>query len=111
MAIRNQRAEARLNVNEQGSLRPNGEWLSCTVLNMSSLGFLLQCQRKLAVGQSAQFKCELYPGQQLECKIEVRHVSPAGLGSKIVEIDPRGTRLCRLYLEEQYSNQLTGPRS
>jgi hypothetical protein len=36
----------------------------------------------------------------------VRHVSPAGAGTKVVEIDGRGRSLITLYLEEQYSLKL-----
>ena len=111
MAIGDKRSEARVSVREQGSLKPNGVWYPCTVLNMSNHGFLIACAHKLSVGQGAEFKCELYPGQQLECKIEIKHVSAAGAGSRIVDIGPRAIRLCQLYLEEQYSNQLTKPRS
>ena len=107
MATRNLRAEARIAVRERGSLKCGDAWFPCTVLNMSNNGFFISCNKELSVGQLLEFRCELFPGKNLECKIEIRHVSHAGMGSKIVEIDNRGINLCQLYLEEQYSHKLT----
>jgi len=53
-----------------------------------------------------EFRCELFPEKTLKCKIEVRHISPKGMGTKIREIDGRGTSLVQLYLQEQYSLKL-----
>jgi hypothetical protein len=64
------------------------------------------CSKELAVGQVLEFRCQLYPEKTLNCKIEVRHVSSHGNGTKVVEIDNRGSSLVKLYLEEQYSLKL-----
>jgi hypothetical protein len=48
-------------------------------------------------------RCELVPQKTLDCKIEIRHATDSGLGTKIVEIDNRGTALLQMYLQEQYS--------
>jgi len=78
----------------------------CLVLDMSDGGFLIMPTVTLEAGQVLDFRCELYPGRLLECKIEVRHVSDSGVGTKITEIDEKGTRLCQLYLQEHYSSKL-----
>ena len=81
-------------------------WFPCTVQDMSDSGFLIMCGKELAVGQVLEFRCQLFPERTLNCKIEVRHVSHKGMGTKVVEIDNRGTSLVKLYLEEQYSLKL-----
>ena len=81
-------------------------WFPCVVQDMSDSGFLILCSKELAVGQILEFRCELFPEKTLNCKIEVRHVSSKGMGTKLVEIDNRGARLIELYLQEQYSLKL-----
>jgi len=76
------------------------------VQNMSDSGFLILCSKEVPVGQVLEFRCQLFPEKTLNCKIEVRHISPSGMGTKVTEIDPRGTSLIQLYLQEQYSLKL-----
>ena len=107
-AMKNQelRAEARIAVRQRGDLKAQVEWFPCLVHDMSGGGFLLMCSRDVEVGQVLDFRCELFPEKRLECRIEVRHVSDAGVGTKIVEIDERGSKLCELFLQEQFSVRL-----
>lgn len=110
MKGRELRAEARIAVKERGSAKPaviiEDAWFPCMLQDMSDNGFLVLCSKEVSVGQVLDFKCELFPGKTLTCKVEVRHVSPAGAGTKVVEIDGRGRSLITLYLEEQYSLKL-----
>ena len=111
MKGRELRAEARITVRERGSLKRGSlgdaaEWFPCMVQDMSDSGFLILCSKEVSVGQLLDFRCELFPGKTLICKIEVRHISPAGMGTKVAEIDGRGNGLIKLYLEEQYSLKL-----
>ncbi|HEX9685500.1 MAG TPA: PilZ domain-containing protein [Burkholderiales bacterium] len=111
MKGRELRAEARIAVRERGSLKggtlhAGEDWFPCMVQDMSDSGFLILCSKELSVGQVLEFRCELFPGRSLNCSIEVRHVSSNGMGTKVVEIDGRGTRLIELYLQEQYSLKL-----
>jgi hypothetical protein len=111
MKGRELRAEARIPVKEKGSLSAGSvsigdAWFPCVVQDMSDSGFLILCSKDLTVGQLLEFRCELFPEKTLNCKIEVRHVSPAGMGTKIKDIDGRGSRLVELYLQEQYSLKL-----
>jgi hypothetical protein len=76
------------------------------VMDMSDNGFMLICGKKVPVGQRLQLRCELYPQKNLECKIEVRHVSDGGMGTKIVEIDQQGSSLVQAYLQELYSHAM-----
>jgi len=76
------------------------------VLDVSDHGFLIVCTKTLSTGQVLQFRCELFPQKTLECKIEIRHATDSGLGTKIVEIDNKGTGLLQSYLQEQYSTRL-----
>ena len=100
------RAEARIAVRQRGTLKAEIDWFPCLIHDMSGGGFLIMCTREVAVGQVLDFRCELFPGRRLECKIEVRHISDATIGTKIVEIDQRGRDLCQLFLQEQYSEKL-----
>jgi hypothetical protein len=109
------RAEARIPVKEKASLRGGGlvaaataddGWFPCVVQDMSDTGFLILCSKEVPVGQILDFRCPLFPEKTLSCKIQVRHISPNGMGTKVVEIDGRGSRLIELYLEEQYSLRL-----
>ena len=108
VAMRNRelRGEARISVRQRGTLKAEIDWFPCLIQDMSGSGFLVLCSREVVVGQVLDFRCELFPGKRLECKIEVRHVSDAGVGTRIVEIDQRGADLCQLYLQEQYSERL-----
>jgi hypothetical protein len=111
MKGRELRAEARIPVREKGSLSTGSvsigdAWFPCVVQDMSDNGFLILCSKDLSVGQILEFRCELFPEKTLNCKIEVRHISSAGTGTKIKDIDGRGTRLVELYLQEQYSLKL-----
>ena len=105
------RAEARIPVREkgalsEGSVNTEGAWFPCVVQDMSDGGFLILCGKELTVGQALEFRCQLFPEKTLNCKIEVRHVSSSGMGTKIIDIDRRGSGLIQLYLEEQYSLKL-----
>lgn len=111
MRGRELRAEARIAVKErgavkEGSLGAGDDWFPCVVQNMSDSGFLILCSKEVPVGQLLEFRCQLFPEKTLNCKIEVRHVGPHGTGTKVVEIDNRGSSLVKLYLEEQYSLKL-----
>ena len=111
MKGRELRAEVRIPVREKGalsagSLNTGDAWFPCVVQDMSDSGFLILCSKELSVGQVLDFRCELFPEKTLNCKIEVRHVGPHGMGTKVVEVDTRGTRLIELYLQEQYSLKL-----
>ncbi len=111
MKGRELRAEARIAVRERGSLKGEAlntgdAWFPCIVQDMSDSGFLILCGKDLSVGQDLDFRCELFPEKTLNCKIEVRHISPSGMGTRITEIDSRGTGLIQLYLQEQYSLKL-----
>ncbi|HSF20990.1 MAG TPA: PilZ domain-containing protein [Burkholderiales bacterium] len=115
MKGRELRAEARIPVKEKASLRggvlvaaatAEDGWFPCVVQDMSDTGFLILCSKEVSVGQILEFRCQLFPEKTLNCKIQVRHVSSNGMGTKVVEIDSRGSRLVELYLEEQYSLRL-----
>lgn len=115
MKGRELRAEARIPVKEKASLRggvlvaaatAEDGWFPCVVQDMSDTGFLILSSKEVAVGQILEFRCQLFPEKTLNCKIQVRHVSSNGMGTKVVEIDSRGSRLVELYLEEQYSLRL-----
>lgn len=100
------RAEARVSVRQKGALNAGKDWFPCLVQDMTGIGFQLMCGRELAVGQVLEFRCELFPDKVLTCKLEVVHLTDGGVGTKIIDIEPRGANLCQLFLQEQYSDRL-----
>jgi hypothetical protein len=112
MNMRDLRAEARIAVKTTGLLNTGLEaaghpWFPCVIHDMSDSGFLIRCSQQLQVGQTLDFQCQLFPGKTLSCMIEIRHISPAGIGTMITEIDEKGTKLVQLYLQEQYSLRMS----
>ena len=97
------RAELRAAVTRRGALTAGGDSYPCVVQDMSDSGLLIMCTRPLIVGQTLQFKCELFPDQVLECMIEVVHIGEAGVGTKIIEIDDPGAKLVQLFLQEHFT--------
>ena len=106
MKTRNLRAEARIAASQRAELNSGDAWFPCRVLDMSDNGFLLVCNKALAVGQILDLRCELYPEKLLECKVEIRHADETGIGTRIVEIDRKSIGLCQLFLQEHYSDKL-----
>jgi PilZ domain len=107
MKKRELRVERRITVSQRATLS-FGEpvWFPCMVLDVSDHGFLILCNKTLSVGQVLQLRWELIPQKTLDCKIEIRHATDSGLGTKIVEIDDKGTALLQSYLQEHYSTGL-----
>jgi hypothetical protein len=106
MITRNRRAETRIAVSQRAEVNFGDGWFPCRVLDMSDHGFLLVCNKALAVGRTLDLRCELYPEKLLECKVEVRHSDGTGIGTRIVEIDKKSISLFQLFLQEHYSNTL-----
>lgn len=106
MRTKELRAEARVEVRQRGNLNAGEEWFPCLVQDMSTIGFLLLCSRDLTVGQTLEFRCQLFPDKLLTCKLEVVHVTDGNVGTKIIDIEPKGTDLCQLFLQQQYSDKL-----
>ena len=106
MRSKDLRAEVRLPVSQKGKLNSGGIWFPCLIVDMSDSGILMMSNREIPVGQVLEFRCELFPGQFLECKLEVMHIDDTRVGTKIMEIDKKGMSLCNLFLEEQYAYKL-----
>jgi len=108
MTTRELRAEKRIRVSEKGELSTGSvnigdAWIPCQVKDLSDSGLRVVCNKQLSIGQTLELKCELFPERSLNCKIEVRHIGPSGVGTKVTEIDRRGIGLIQLYLQEQYA--------
>lgn len=101
-----QRTEPRFAISCRGTLKSGEVSFPCLVQEMSKKGFFLVSSRAHTVGQSLDLRCALYPEKNFECKLEVMHVNEAGIGTRIVAIDQKGSDLCQLYLQEQYADRL-----
>jgi hypothetical protein len=95
------RAEPRVPVNFRGTLTHGGTTTPCDIQNMCSRGFLIKHSKTLPVGRVLRLKCELFPGQSVECTVQIRHVNAQYLGAIVTEISDAGRILCQRYLEEQ----------
>ncbi len=100
------RAEARIPVTQRGNLSAGDSWFPCMVLDVSNSGFLMLCNKQLVTGQIFDFRCELYPGKFLDCKIEVMHSNDDSAGTMITDIDEKAMSLFNLYLEEKFAVKL-----
>jgi hypothetical protein len=97
------RTEPRVPVSFPGTLSIDGRSTPCLIQNMCTRGFLIKADAALPVGHCVHLRCELYPHQSIECKVQVRHVNHQCLGAKVVEIGDDEKRLCLQFLEEQRS--------
>jgi len=97
------RAEPRVAVNFPGTVTLGDTTTPCVIQNMCSRGFLIKHSKELPVGQVLQLRCELYPGQFVECSVQVRHVNKVSLGARVLEMSEEGKILCRQFLEEQHA--------
>ena len=104
------RAEARIPVTQRGKLSAGGEWFPCMVLDVSNSGFLLVSNKRLTVGDIFDFRCELYPGKVLDCKVEVMHSDNDSAGTMITHIDAKAVDLYHAFLEEKYAIKLDTPK-
>jgi hypothetical protein len=97
------RAEPRVPKSFGGTLAYDGTSIPCDIQNMCSRGFLIKHSKELPVGRVLRLKCELYPGQSVECTVQIRHVNAQYLGAIVTEISDAGRILCQRYLEEQHA--------
>ena len=100
------RTEVRIPVIQRGTLSFEDVWLPCLVENMSEHGNFIFSTRELPVGQVLELRLELFPGQFLDCKLEIKHATGTTSGTKVVEIDKNGLKLCQLFLQEQFAEKL-----
>jgi hypothetical protein len=106
MSTKDLRAEVRIPVRHRGKLKSGKDWFPCLIENMGETGIMIMSNRVFPVGQVLEFRCELFPGKFLNCKLEIMHVNDTSVGTKIIEIDKWGSRLCQLYVQEHYADKL-----
>ena len=106
MVTQELRAEVRIPVTQRGSLSAGDAWFPCMVLDVSNSGFLMVTNMHLPVGQTLDFRCELYPKKVFECMIEVMHSQDDSAGMMITEIDDNSSRLLHAYVEDKYTVKL-----
>jgi len=73
---------------------------------MCSRGFLIKHSKELPVGQVLRLQCELYPGQIVDCNVQVRHVNAQSLGARVIEMSDDAKIICQRFLEEQRAASL-----
>jgi hypothetical protein len=100
------RSEARLRQTRKGTVVVAGATSPCLIQDMSTKGFLLMSTQDFSIGEVLELSTELYPGQVLKCKVEVRRRDEDCYGTMIVEISEASARLCRQFVEEIYSDRL-----
>ena len=107
MAKKEMRTEPRLMRGRKATVALGESASPCVIQDFSTKGFMVMATKKFSVGDVVELRTELYPGQILECKVEVRHVSDDNcLGTRIVEISEAAARLCQHFMEEHYADRL-----
>ena len=93
------RAEPRVPVSFQGTLRQGERVAQCFVQNMCSRGFLIRADHDLPVGHLIELICHFPP--DVSCMVQVRHVTSAVLGARVTEVSAEADAFFRRYLDEQ----------
>ena len=93
------RAEPRVPVSFQGTLRHGERVAQCFVQNMCSRGFLIRAAQDLPVGHVIELTCHFPP--DVACIVQVRHVNRDVLGARVTEVSAEAEAFFRRYLEEQ----------
>ena len=99
------RHEARDPVICKAQLYCENSWVSCLIQDISPHGFGILSTRTFSVGQLCELRFEPYPGQTLQCRIEVRHASESYLGAVVTEMDEVGRRLCMQLMRDYHSDR------
>lgn len=76
------------------------------VQDLSDGGMLLMCNRDFDLGTIFGVHLDLSPGVAVDCEIEVRNRSAAGVGVKIDYMDEQNRKRYLDYLQECFSHQL-----
>ena len=100
MDARNRREEPRISLTRSGELRNGPATAPCVLQDLSSKGFRIRTDEKYSVGQALVFVCELAPAKTLHCKIEVRHVFEACIGTKILEMSTAAAALFDAFVKD-----------
>lgn len=100
------RKESRLALARRATLTFAGKSSPCLIQDFSAKGFLIMSTKQFSVGNILELNLELYPGQLLACKIEVRHNTDNCLGTMIVEMSESQSRLCGQFVDEHYADRL-----
>ena len=76
------------------------------VQDLSDGGMLLLCNRDFDPGTIIGVHLNLAPGVAVDCEVEVRHCTDAGIGVKIDYMDDANRKAYQAYLQEFFSQQL-----
>jgi hypothetical protein len=104
----NQRSAPRYAITPRGEILDGLTLVKVQVLiqDISDNGLSLVCSREFEPGQILDLKLQLSPSATVECKVEVRHSSDVGTGTKIVSMDDKNRRMYDQYLQEFFSQRL-----
>ena len=99
------RREPRDPVVRRAQLFCDDTWVPCLIQDMSVHGFGITTTRDLSVGQVCQLRCEAYPGQEFQCRVEIRHTSESCLGVSVMEMSEAGRRVCLEMMQDYHSDR------
>jgi hypothetical protein len=103
------RAEPRVPVSFQGTLRQGERAVRCYIQNMCSRGFLIRADHDLPVGHTIELICHFPP--DVACTVQLRHVNRDVLGARVTEVSTQAQAFFRRYLEEQHAVWLKSKQS
>lgn len=100
------RAEERIDVDLEATLTSGGTSRNCRILNICSNGFLLEASQHIGIGEVAELRACLTPGQAVTCTVEIKHVNAHRRGAMVVGMSDADTKRYRRFIEEERALQM-----
>jgi c-di-GMP-binding flagellar brake protein YcgR len=103
-----QRKTPRITVTPKSDIFYEDKLYRALVQDLSDGGMLLLCTREFAPGTIIGVHLNLAPGVAVDCEVEVRHCSDAGIGVKIDYMDDANRKAYQAYLQEFFAHDKLG---
>ena len=100
------RKSPRLTVTPKSDIFFEDKLYRALVQDLSDGGMLLLCTWEFAPGTIIGVHLNLAPGVAVDCEVEVRHSTDAGIGVKIDYMDDANRKAYLAYLQEFFSQDL-----
>jgi hypothetical protein len=102
------REQYRILIERTGRLQRNGKVTNCHVWDLTELGFQVQTELDLSIGELVHLDCVLDLDSRIECALLITYARTPIAGGRIVDISPEHqTRLTR-FIEQMLSVNLGG---
>lgn len=103
-----QRELFRVAIDRTGQIRCGAETVPCKVIDMTEKGFQLQVEGAFRVGEELHLEFTLSETSPIVCTVQVTHVRPPYLGTRIASISPDQQALLSRFIEQLNALNMTG---